>query len=80
MPMPAGSCTFHNGLTLHGAAGNMTPRRRRAMTCAYMPDGAVFNGQQNVLPDSYFASLRLGDRLDNDEINPLVFHRGAARL
>ena len=61
----AGSATFHNGLALHGAGANMTPRRRRAMTCAYMPDGAVFNGGQNVLPKSYFDSLALGDRLDN---------------
>ena len=47
VPLKAGSCTFHNGLTLHGAGVNMTPRRRRAMTCAYMPDGSLFNGGQN---------------------------------
>ena len=29
----------------------MTPGLRRAMTCAYMPDGCTFNGQTNVLPD-----------------------------
>jgi hypothetical protein len=51
----------------------MTPRSRRAMTCAYMPDGSTFNGQQNVLPESYFSSLTLGDVLDNDEQNPLIY-------
>jgi phytanoyl-CoA hydroxylase len=75
--MKAGSCTFHNGLTLHGAGSNMTPRRRRAMTCAYMPDGSVFNGQQNVLPDSYIARLGVGDVLDDDRLNPLVWKAAA---
>ncbi|MBC7510805.1 MAG: phytanoyl-CoA dioxygenase family protein, partial [Ferruginibacter sp.] len=34
-PMKAGSCSFHNGLTIHGAHPNMTSGYRRAMTCAY---------------------------------------------
>jgi phytanoyl-CoA hydroxylase len=72
-PVPAGAALFHNGLTFHGAGANMTPGRRRAMTCAYMPDGATFNGQRNVLPPDYFVSLKVGDLLDNDEQNPLVY-------
>ena len=71
--MKAGSCTFHNGLTLHGAGYNMTPGRRRAMTCAYMPDGSIFNGGQNVLPKSYFDTLTMGQPLDNNDLNPLVY-------
>ena len=43
--MKAASCSFHNGLLAHGAAANMTPSRRRAMTCSCMPDGATFNGR-----------------------------------
>jgi phytanoyl-CoA hydroxylase len=73
-PMKAGSCSFHNGLTAHGAGANMTPGYRRAMTCAYMPDGSTFNGQQNVLPDTYIAQLKVGDVLENDEQNPLIYH------
>ncbi|HEY3234997.1 MAG TPA: phytanoyl-CoA dioxygenase family protein [Polyangiaceae bacterium] len=72
-PMRAGSASFHNGLTAHGAGANMTARRRRAMTCAYMPDGSVFNGQQNILPEAYFKSLALGDLLNNEKHNPLVY-------
>jgi phytanoyl-CoA hydroxylase len=72
-PVPAGGALFHNGLTFHGAGANMTPGQRRAMTCAYMPDGATFNGQQNVLPPDYFSSLTVGEVLDNDEQNPLVY-------
>ena len=71
--MTAGSCSFHNGLTIHGAGANMTNGLRRAMTCAFMPDGAVFNGQQNVLSDAQVAALRVGDRLDDPAQNPLVY-------
>lgn len=74
-PMKAGSCSFHNGLLAHGAGANMTPGRRRAMTCAYMPDGESFNGQANVLPPDYLATLSAGDPLDNDELNPLLYHK-----
>ena len=76
-PMKAGDCSFHNGLLAHGAGANMTPGRRRAMTCAYMPEGGVFNGQKNVLPDAYIETLSEGDVLDNDEINPLIYSRKA---
>jgi len=73
-PMKAGSCSFHNGLTVHGANANMTNGFRRAMTCAYMPDGNVFNGEPNILPDAYVDSLQVGDLLNNDEQNPLIYH------
>ena len=74
-PMQAGSCSFHNGLTVHGAGANMTPGYRRAMTCAFMPDGSTFNGIRNVLPESYFNSLRIGDVLNNSAQNPLIFKK-----
>lgn len=73
-PMKAGSCSFHNGLTAHGAGANMTPGYRRAMTCAYMPDGSTFNGQQNILTDEQIARLKLGDVLEDDAQNPLIYH------
>ncbi|MFY9234148.1 MAG: phytanoyl-CoA dioxygenase family protein [Fimbriimonadaceae bacterium] len=72
-PCAAGSAIFHNGLTAHGAGSNMTNKPRRAMTCAYMPDGSTFNGVQNVLQDPYFSSLSIGDVLDDDEIVPLIY-------
>jgi ectoine hydroxylase-related dioxygenase (phytanoyl-CoA dioxygenase family) len=72
-PVPAGTAVFHNGLTAHGAGANMTRHARRAMTCAFMPDGATFNGNQNVLPQEYFESLTEGDVLDDEGQNPLVW-------
>ena len=74
-PMKAGSCSFHNGLTIHGANANMTSGFRRAMTCAYMPDGNIFNGTANILPDSYLQTIKVGDLLNNEDQNPLIYHR-----
>jgi phytanoyl-CoA hydroxylase len=74
-PMKAGSCSFHNGLTIHGANANMTPGYRRAMTCAFMPDGSTFNGIQNILSKEEFAQLKPGDLLNNDVLNPLIYSR-----
>jgi hypothetical protein len=51
----------------------MTPGFRRAMACAYMPDGSRFNGEPNILPDGYVQSLKVGDLLNNDEQNPLIY-------
>ncbi len=71
----AGSCSFHNGITIHAAGPNMTTQYRRAMTCAFMPDGSTFNGKKNVLPDEYFNTLKVGDLLNNDDQNPLIYHK-----
>ena len=73
--MKAGSCSFHNGLIAHGAGANMTPGWRRAMTCGFMPDGCTFNGKQNILTDEQFAGYEIGDLLDDDLQNPLIYHR-----
>jgi phytanoyl-CoA hydroxylase len=73
--MRRGDCGFHNGLTAHGAGPNMTPGYRRAMTCAYMPDGSTFNGNKNILPAAYLEKLKVGDVLDNDELNPVVWRK-----
>lgn len=72
-PMRAGSCSFHNGLTIHGAHANMTCGFRRAMTCAYMPDGNKYNGIQNILSDEQVAGLEIGDLLQDDHQNPLIY-------
>ena len=74
-PCKAGAAVVHNGLTAHGAGANMTNRPRRAMTCAFMPEGSVFNGVRNILPESYFESLKVGDLLKDDVVNPPVYRR-----
>ena len=74
-PMKAGSCSFHNGLTIHGANANMTKGFRRAMTCAYMPDGNVYNGKPNVLPDAYVKGLAIEAPLNDESQNPLIYYK-----
>ena len=77
-PVRAGGAIFHNGLVVHGAAANMTPRARRAMTCAFMPEGARFNGRgHNVLGRSWAETLEVGDVLDNDERLPPIWRAEA---
>lgn len=73
VPMKAGSCSFHNGLTIHGAGANMTNGFRRAMTCAYMPDGAKFNGIKNILTDEQVRKLTIGALLNDEMQNPLIY-------
>jgi len=77
-PMKAGSCSFHNGLCAHGAGANMTPGVRRAMTCAYMPDGSTFNGKRNILSQEQIDRLQVGDLLADDAQTPLIYHRTKA--
>jgi phytanoyl-CoA hydroxylase len=72
VPLKAGSCAFHNGLTAHAAGVNMTPRWRKAMTCGFMPVGSTFDGNANILSKERLERLKVGDSLDDDEENPRV--------
>lgn len=74
-PVAAGGLVVHNGMTAHGAGANMTPARRRAMTIAYFPDGEVYNGRRDTLPDEYYDILRAGDPLNDDRYVPLLWSR-----
>ena len=74
--MKAGTAGFHNGLMAHAAGPNMTPYPRRALTCAYMPDGVTFNGIQNILSDEYVETHAIGTLLDDENQTPLVWKRG----
>lgn len=73
VPLPAGGCVIFNGLTIHGAGANMTPRPRRAMTGQFMPPKVAFNGIQNVLTDEEFRGMKAGDALDDRERNPFLY-------
>jgi phytanoyl-CoA hydroxylase len=78
VPLRAGSAAVHNGLTAHGAGPNMTHRLRPAMTCAYMPMGSRYNGQRNILDDARVARLQVGDLMDDDRENPVVWTKAWA--
>jgi ectoine hydroxylase-related dioxygenase (phytanoyl-CoA dioxygenase family) len=51
MPMKAGSCTFHNGLTFHYAGPNVTDGLRRAMVTIYMPAGTHYKKLEHLVGD-----------------------------
>ena len=72
-PVAAGGCIFHNGLTAHAAGANLTRHYRRAMTCAYMPDGVTYNGRQSALTPDQAKRYRIGDFLDDNDHFPLVY-------
>ena len=51
MPMGAGSCTFHNGLTFHSAPPNRGSAPRRALIIIYMADGVTFSGKPHCVTE-----------------------------
>jgi ectoine hydroxylase-related dioxygenase (phytanoyl-CoA dioxygenase family) len=69
-PMPAGSCTFHDGRTFHYAGPNTTDRPRRAMITIYMPDDVHFSGARHVV--TYKLGLQEGDLLAGDTFPALA--------
>jgi phytanoyl-CoA hydroxylase len=74
-PARAGTLVVHNGFTAHGAGANMTPAPRPALSITWLPFGATFNGVQNILPDETYADLQVGDPLEFDTLNPVVYRR-----
>jgi len=51
MPMPAGSCTFHDGLTFHYANANHSDKPRRAIATIYQPDGTTHRKKGHCVTD-----------------------------
>lgn len=51
VPLKAGSCTFHNGLTFHYAHANVTDKPRRALAIIYMPDRITYSGKPHPVTD-----------------------------
>ncbi|RKN85131.1 phytanoyl-CoA dioxygenase family protein [Paenibacillus ginsengarvi] len=49
VPLKAGSCTFHDGLTFHYAHSNQTDKPRRVLAIIYMKDGTTYNGTGHVI-------------------------------
>jgi len=59
VPLKAGSCTFHNGLTFHYAHANVTDKPRRVLAIIYMPDGITYSGAAHVVTNG--SGLQKGD-------------------
>ena len=77
-PMPAGSCTFHNGMTFHYAGPNTTDRPRRAIVTIYLPDEVHFNGHRHIVTDDL--QLNEGDVLAGERFPLLAGDRSRATV
>lgn len=77
MPMPAGSCTFHDGLTFHYAGPNTSDKPRRAIATIYHPDGTLYTGVGHPVTDG------LGLKADKPiagERFPILYPAGATSV
>ena len=70
-----GNCSLHNDVTIHRAGDSITNCFRRAMAYAYIPDGANFNGIQNILSDKLSAKSNMADLLRDDQQTALIFSK-----
>jgi ectoine hydroxylase-related dioxygenase (phytanoyl-CoA dioxygenase family) len=62
--LKAGSCTFHNSLTLHWTRPNSSDRPRLGFVINYMPGEIRYSGQKHVITDPM--NLKVGDPLVGD--------------
>ena len=46
--LPAGSCTWHHGLTFHYTRPNTTDKTRRALVEIFIPDGVTFAADEKM--------------------------------
>jgi hypothetical protein len=65
-------------VAISGRCSPRTPRpRRRRSRVPSGPDGVRFDGHRDVqvLGAEYLGMLTEGDRLENDDLNPIVYAR-----
>ena len=72
-----GDCVAFHGLALHGARGNATSERRRALSTTWLGDDAVYSPRPGEL-EKHFQYMTVntpGERLTDDELFPLAWPR-----
>jgi phytanoyl-CoA hydroxylase len=65
VPLRAGDCTVHHGLTAHMAFPNSTDEARVAMVVIFIDRTTIYDGRKHVVTDSY-GRLAVGDRIAGD--------------
>jgi ectoine hydroxylase-related dioxygenase (phytanoyl-CoA dioxygenase family) len=53
VPLPAGSCMFHHGLTLHSSHANKSPYRRRGLALHYIQSRTRYIGGEGDPPNNW---------------------------
>eukprot|EP01084_Bolivina_argentea_P055726 102114_1 len=75
IPVKKGSIEFHSAYVVHGSGPNFTNKPRKAFTFAMFPDGARFNGNPNILTNTQLAKLKIGDLLNDNKQNPILYSK-----
>ncbi|OPH57779.1 hypothetical protein BC351_04540 [Paenibacillus ferrarius] len=70
VPLKAGSCTFHNGLTFHYAHANSTDKPRRVLAIIFTPDGVTFDGKEHPVTNGL--GLKAGEPIAGPRFPLLV--------
>ena len=73
----AGSCTFHDSLTLHYAGPNGTDRPRQGFIVNYMPDEITYSGKSHVTTDPL--NLTVGEPIAG-EMFPILASRDQTEI
>ncbi len=77
--MAPGDCTVHDGLTIHGAPGNLSPAtRRRAYLTRWAGDDVTYNPRPNLQRMLHDPGLDPGVPLDC-ALFPMVYNAGSRR-
>lgn len=74
--MSPGDCIAFHGLSLHGASGNPTKHRRRALSTTWLGTDTKFHTRPGIL-EPHFANLNYPEDspLDDEKEFPLVWER-----
>jgi len=76
--MQAGDCIVHHPLTVHGAAGNFSPQRRRmAVSTRYMGRDVRWDPRPATMAVTGNPQLPAGSHPDDDTCFPIAWRRAA---
>jgi len=71
--MKAGCCSFRKRLTIKGPKANITNGFLRGLICVYMPYEAKVKDLKNILTDRRIAKLNIGDFINIEMQNLIIY-------
>jgi len=77
--MKAGDCLVHHPLTVHGAPGNFSPKKRRAaISTRYFGRDAFWDPRPATMKITGDPQLVPGQRPEDDRVFPVAWRKSAA--
>ena len=70
VPLRAGDCTFHHGMSMHAAGANLTEEWRVAHVIIFADREACYSGAEHVVTDPL--NLEAGQRMPDDIFPPVA--------